>query len=77
METVLAIVCRTYEGVKALELYDKEGYINKSCGLHGLGASIGRPLDGRFLVICLESLRHEYKNHVFVFYLWLWINQCF
>lgn len=57
VETVLAIVCRTYEGVKALELYDKEGYINKSCGLHGLGASIGRPLDGRFLVICLESLR--------------------
>ncbi|KAA8540047.1 hypothetical protein F0562_026739 [Nyssa sinensis] len=26
-------------------------------GLHGLGASIGRSLDGRFLVICLESLR--------------------
>lgn len=57
VETMLAIVCRTYEGVKALELYDKEGSINKSCGLHGLGASIGRPLDGRFLVICLESLR--------------------
>lgn len=57
VETMLAIVCRTYEGVKALELYDKEGCINKSCGLHGLGASIGRPLDGQFLVICLESLR--------------------
>ncbi|XP_027338793.1 protein DEFECTIVE IN MERISTEM SILENCING 3-like [Abrus precatorius] len=57
VETMLAIVCRTYEGVKALEMYDKEGCINKSCGLHGLGASIGRALDDRFLVICLESLR--------------------
>ncbi|KAK7350985.1 hypothetical protein VNO77_10093 [Canavalia gladiata] len=57
LETMLAIVCRTYEGLKALEMYDKEGLINKSCGLHGLGASIGRALDGRFLVICLESLR--------------------
>ncbi|XP_022972950.1 protein DEFECTIVE IN MERISTEM SILENCING 3-like isoform X1 [Cucurbita maxima] len=57
METMLAIVCRTYEGVKALEIYDKEGCINKSFGIHGLGASIGRNLDGRFLVICLEHLR--------------------
>ncbi|KAK7282562.1 hypothetical protein RIF29_11454 [Crotalaria pallida] len=57
VETMLAIVCKTYEGVKALEMYDKEGFINKSSGLHGLGASIGRALDGRFQVICLESLR--------------------
>ncbi|KAL2339611.1 hypothetical protein Fmac_007551 [Flemingia macrophylla] len=64
LETMLAIVCRTYEGVKALESYDKEGYINKSCGLHGLGASIGRTLDGRFLVICLESLRPYAGNYV-------------
>ena len=60
METMLAIVCKTYEGVKALEMYDMEGCINKSCGLHGLGASIGRALDGRFLVICLEYLRHAF-----------------
>ncbi|CAK8567595.1 unnamed protein product [Lathyrus sativus] len=57
VETMLAIVCKTYEGVKAIEMYDMEGCINKSSGLHGLGATIGRPLDGRFLVICLESLR--------------------
>ncbi|XP_042984093.1 protein DEFECTIVE IN MERISTEM SILENCING 3-like isoform X5 [Carya illinoinensis] len=56
VETMLAIVCKTYEGVKALETYDKEGCINTSSGLHGLGASIGRTLDGRFLVICLENL---------------------
>ncbi|WJX34219.1 hypothetical protein P8452_22351 [Trifolium repens] len=64
VETMLAIVCRTYEGVKALEMYDTEGCINKSVGLHGLGATIGKPLDGRFLVICLESLRPYAGKHV-------------
>lgn len=64
VETMLAIVCKTYEGVKALEMYDMEGCINKSCGLHGLGASIGRALDGRFLVICLEYLRPYAGNYV-------------
>lgn len=61
-ETMLAIVCKTSDGVKALETYDKEGHINKILGLHELGASIGRPLDGRFLVICLEKLR-PYSDH--------------
>lgn len=57
LETMLAIVCKTYDGIKALETYDKEGYINKTSGFHGLGSSIGRSLDGRFLVICVENLR--------------------
>lgn len=60
MDTMLAIVCKTYEGVKALETYDKEGCIIKSSGLHGLGASIGRTIHERFLVICLENLRHQF-----------------
>ncbi|KAK3034708.1 hypothetical protein RJ639_032661, partial [Escallonia herrerae] len=57
LETMLALVCKTYDGVKALETYDKEGSINRSAGLHGLAASFGRPLDGRFHVFCLENLR--------------------
>ncbi|KAK9103905.1 hypothetical protein Sjap_021159 [Stephania japonica] len=59
LETMMAIVCKTREGVKALETYDSEGEINKSTGLHGLGSSIGRHVDGRFLVISLEDLRQE------------------
>lgn len=55
---MLAIVCKTYDGVKALEFHDNGGCINKSSGLHGLGSSIGRTLEGRFLVICLENLRY-------------------
>ncbi|BFG23499.1 hypothetical protein CerSpe_097730 [Prunus speciosa] len=57
VDTMLSIVCKTYEGVKALETYDNEGCIKKSSGLHGLGASIGRTLEGRFQVICLDNLR--------------------
>ncbi|CAN1812837.1 Protein DEFECTIVE IN MERISTEM SILENCING 3 [Linum perenne] len=31
MKTMLAIVCKSYEGVKAMETYDKEGHIKKDC----------------------------------------------
>lgn len=59
LETMLGVVFKTRDGVKALETYDREGRINKSSGFHGLGASIGRPLDDRYLVICLEDLRFD------------------
>uniref|UniRef100_A0A6N2K9V6 Uncharacterized protein n=1 Tax=Salix viminalis TaxID=40686 RepID=A0A6N2K9V6_SALVM len=51
VETMLAIVCKTYEGVKALETYDKDGQINKGSGFHALGDSIGKELDGRYLAL--------------------------
>lgn len=57
LDTMLALVCTSYKGVEALETYDKEGFVSKSSGLHGLSASIGKPIDGRFNVICLENLR--------------------
>ncbi|KAG8390419.1 hypothetical protein BUALT_Bualt01G0081400 [Buddleja alternifolia] len=57
LETMLAMVCKTYEGVKALEAYNKNGSINRTFGLHAFAASTGRPLDDRFLVICLENIR--------------------
>ncbi|PRQ58501.1 hypothetical protein RchiOBHm_Chr1g0359991 [Rosa chinensis] len=57
LETMLAIVCRTYEGVKVLEKYDGDGMIISSAGIHGLGSSIGNSIKGRFQVICLEDLR--------------------
>ncbi|XP_021729111.1 protein DEFECTIVE IN MERISTEM SILENCING 3-like [Chenopodium quinoa] len=57
LQTMLTIVCKTYEGIKALEIYDGEGLVNKDSGIHGAGTSIGRALEGRFSVICLENLR--------------------
>ncbi|KAK4431327.1 protein DEFECTIVE IN MERISTEM SILENCING 3 [Sesamum alatum] len=56
-ETMLAVVCKTYEGFKALEAYIEDGLINKGCGIDAFAASTGRPLDERFRVICLENLR--------------------
>ncbi|KAF6144250.1 hypothetical protein GIB67_024477 [Kingdonia uniflora] len=49
LDTMMAIMCKTLNGVKALETYDKEGQINKSTGLHMLGPSIGRHMDGRYV----------------------------
>ncbi|KAL5572127.1 hypothetical protein UlMin_021724 [Ulmus minor] len=57
LETMLAIVCKTYEGVKALEEYNEEGLVNGSSCLHGVGSSVGKKISGRFVVICLEGLR--------------------
>ncbi|GMP24877.1 hypothetical protein CsSME_00001995 [Camellia sinensis var. sinensis] len=64
IETMLAVVCKTYDGVKALETYENDGSVSKSSGLHGLGTSIGRHLDGRFQVICLENLRQFHGEFV-------------
>lgn len=57
---MLAVVCKTLEGVKTLERHDNEGNVNSGAGLHALGSFIGRKINGRFLVICLEDLRQEH-----------------
>jgi hypothetical protein len=56
---MLGIVCKTFDGIKALEKYDGDGRIKDIAGLHGLGSSIGRKIDGRFTAFCLEDLRHK------------------
>ncbi|XP_074367914.1 protein DEFECTIVE IN MERISTEM SILENCING 3-like isoform X1 [Apium graveolens] len=55
-EAMMALVCKTFDGVKALESYDEEGIIDRNSGLHGIRASVGRSLEGRFRVICLNGL---------------------
>ncbi|AQK63743.1 Protein DEFECTIVE IN MERISTEM SILENCING 3 [Zea mays] len=57
MDNMLALVCKTYDGVKGLEKYDKDDIIDKTSGIHGLGRSVGKFVDGRFIVFCLENLR--------------------
>lgn len=63
---MLAIVCRTYEGISALEKYDPEGTVNCYGGLHGIGSSTGRKIIGRFVVICLEDLRQVTCIHTYI-----------
>lgn len=65
---MLAIVCKTFEGVKALEKYDGEGLVNSKSGLHLLGSSMGSRINGRFHVICLEDLRQEYPTLALFFF---------
>ncbi|KAL8148425.1 protein DEFECTIVE IN MERISTEM SILENCING 3-like isoform X2 [Apium graveolens] len=56
-EAMMALVCKTSDGVKAMESSDIEGVINRNSGLHEIGSSIGRTLEGGFRVICLNDLR--------------------
>ncbi|PKA45830.1 hypothetical protein AXF42_Ash018381 [Apostasia shenzhenica] len=57
LETMLAIVCKTFEGVQALERHEKDGTIDRNAGLHGIAPTIGRTLNGRFTVYCLQNMR--------------------
>ncbi|KAG0501593.1 hypothetical protein HPP92_001665 [Vanilla planifolia] len=54
---MLAIVCKTLEGVQALERYEKDATIDRNSGLHGIAPTIGRTLKGRFNVFCLQNMR--------------------
>lgn len=67
IETMLAVVCKTETCVNALETYNRDGSVDKSSGLHGLGTSIGRSLDDPFLVICLENMRLIFSS-IYMFY---------
>ncbi|KAL8171017.1 LOW QUALITY PROTEIN: hypothetical protein V2J09_022821 [Rumex salicifolius] len=58
LDTMLAIVCKSYVGVKSLEAYDKEGCVREDSGMHLFGSNQGKTLKDRFQVICLENLRH-------------------
>ncbi|KAG5393752.1 hypothetical protein IGI04_023715 [Brassica rapa subsp. trilocularis] len=55
--SMLALVCKDYDSVKGLESYDSQGNIDRNAGLHGLGSSIGRTIEGHFDAISLENMR--------------------
>ncbi|XP_020589965.1 protein DEFECTIVE IN MERISTEM SILENCING 3-like [Phalaenopsis equestris] len=57
LDNMLAIVCKTLEGVQALEQYEKDGSIDRNTGLHGVAPTIGRTMKGRFHVFCLQNMR--------------------
>ncbi|XP_010503576.1 PREDICTED: protein DEFECTIVE IN MERISTEM SILENCING 3-like isoform X2 [Camelina sativa] len=62
--SMLAVVCKNYDNVTALESYDNQGNIDRNAGLHGLGASIDRTIEDNFDVICLENLRPYVGQHI-------------
>ncbi|XP_020581694.1 protein DEFECTIVE IN MERISTEM SILENCING 3-like [Phalaenopsis equestris] len=57
LDTLLAIVCKTVDGVEALESYEEDGTVDRNAGFHGIAPTIGRTLSGRFHVYCLQNMR--------------------
>ncbi|KAG6466419.1 hypothetical protein ZIOFF_075775 [Zingiber officinale] len=66
LENMMAVVCKTYEGVMALEKYNNDGMIERRYGLNGLGLSVARNIQARYLVYCIENLRQD-LNFDFLF----------
>ncbi|KAE8694709.1 Protein DEFECTIVE IN MERISTEM SILENCING 3 [Hibiscus syriacus] len=62
VQTMLALVCKTYECIKDLETYNYDSCIDKTSGLHGLGASIGRYYSTRFHFLCPPSPCRPYSG---------------
>lgn len=56
-DQMLAVVCKTYEAASAMEKYKEDGEVDSNLALHGKAAALGKPICGRFLVICLEDIR--------------------
>ncbi|KAF9592428.1 hypothetical protein IFM89_014918 [Coptis chinensis] len=54
---MLAVVCKTYETASNLESYEEHGKVNYGSKLHEAAAELGKSINGRFLVICLEEIR--------------------
>ncbi|OVA08214.1 hypothetical protein BVC80_1101g15 [Macleaya cordata] len=55
-EHMLAIVCKSYAAASALECYEKNGQIDHDHALHSVASSVGKSINGSFLVICLEEI---------------------
>ncbi|XP_010267594.1 PREDICTED: uncharacterized protein LOC104604778 isoform X2 [Nelumbo nucifera] len=56
-ENMLAVVCKSYAAASSLEKYEKNGKIDPEHALHATAAALGKSINGRFLVICLEDIR--------------------
>ncbi|KAL2612524.1 hypothetical protein R1flu_024216 [Riccia fluitans] len=60
--TMHLLVCRTQQGVNALEQYDNNNQIDESKGLHGFARSKGKTITRRFECLALSDLR-PYRRH--------------
>ena len=54
---MLAVVCRSYDVASKLEKYELDGKVDHEHALYAIAKSYGRPINDRFLVICLENIR--------------------
>lgn len=61
-DQLFAVVCRSSEAARELEYYNQDGEVNYNLGLHAEAAALGKSINDRFLVICLEDVRGVYKG---------------
>ncbi|XP_010519435.1 PREDICTED: uncharacterized protein LOC104798901 isoform X2 [Tarenaya hassleriana] len=63
-ETMLALVCKSYESARSLERYGPNGVIDHEFGIHAEAAKLQGSVASRFTVICLERIRHWKGGYV-------------
>ncbi|KAK9292711.1 hypothetical protein L1049_020690 [Liquidambar formosana] len=56
-DQMLAVVCRSYAAADALEKYEQNGNVDRGHALYSLATALGKSINGRFLVMCLEDIR--------------------
>lgn len=54
---MLAVVTKSYETARVLESYSENGEVNRNLAFHEAAVTLGKTINGRFLVICLEEIR--------------------
>lgn len=56
-DQMLAVVCRSFAAASAFETYEQNGEVHCRHALHAEASALGKSIDGRFLVVCLEAIR--------------------
>ncbi|GLT63657.1 hypothetical protein SLA2020_362030 [Shorea laevis] len=56
-EQMLAVVCKSLAATDNLEKHAQNGEVDLEYGLHARAAALGKSINGRFLVLCLEGVR--------------------
>lgn len=56
-DQMLAVVCKSFAAASALEKYEQNGEVDCGHALHAKASALGKSINGRFLVMCLENIR--------------------
>lgn len=56
-DEMLAVVCKSYKDVHLLESYEKNGRLNRKRALHMFATAMGKSVNGRYHVLCIEDIR--------------------
>lgn len=57
-DQMLAIVCKSYAAVDALENYEQNGNVDRAHDPHPEAMKFPQSINGRYVVICLEDTRY-------------------